>query len=347
MTALPAQRAEEARRVLEVRDLVVAYTRNKGMFHRSEKLRAVNGVSIDVDLGETLGLVGESGCGKTTLGRCVVRLVPAESGTILFEGSDLLGLKGATLRKRRRSIQIVFQNPYSSLDPRMPVDRIVAEPLVTHSNLRGPALRDRVLSLLENVGLGAAHLDRYPHQLSGGQAQRVAIARALSLDPKLIVLDEPTSALDVSVQAQIVNLLEELQRQLGVSYLFISHDLTVVQHISHRIAVMYLGEIVELGPVDDIFERPSHPYTQALLASSPLIERVQRLPKPRLKGSIPSLAQPPAGCRFHTRCPYAYERCPTEVPPPYQVLDSHWARCHLLDEVAERRPAPYRAAAGL
>jgi oligopeptide transport system ATP-binding protein len=342
VTAVTAQSAEMRRPVLEVRDLVVAYTSTKGIFRRSEKLRAVNGVNIDVHPGETLGLVGESGCGKTTLGRCVVRLVPAESGTVRFEGSDLLGLKGSPLRRQRRSIQIVFQNPYSSLDPRMTVDRIVAEPLVTHSDLRGGPLRDRVVSLLEDVGLGAAHLDRYPHQLSGGQAQRVAIARALSLDPKLMVLDEPTSALDVSVQAQIVNLLQELQRKLGVSYLFISHDLTVVQHISHRIAVMYLGEIVEHGPVDDIFERPSHPYTQALLASSPLIERGRRAGKPRLKGTIPSLAQPPPGCRFHTRCPFAYERCPIEVPPPYPVVDSHWARCHLLDEVPEKRPAAYR-----
>jgi oligopeptide transport system ATP-binding protein len=328
--------------LLEVRDLVVAYSAAKRLLRPAARLRAVNGVSFDVNPGETLGVVGESGCGKTTLGRCIVRLVAAQSGSVRFEGRDLLALKGAELRSRRRLMQIVFQNPYSSLDPRMTVEKIVAEPLVTHTDLRGEALRRRVMALLDNVRLGEPHVDRYPHQLSGGQAQRVAIARALALDPKLIVLDEPTSALDVSVQAQIINLLEELQQRLGVGYIFISHDLTVVQHISHRIAVMYLGEIVELGPVDDIFDRPAHPYTQALLASSPLIERVERLPKPRLRGTIPSLAEPPSGCRFHTRCPYVYERCPAEVPPPYPVSETHWARCHLLDEPAERRPAPYR-----
>jgi oligopeptide transport system ATP-binding protein len=341
MTAMAAQGAP----VLEVRDLVVDYATARGLLRPAGKLRAVNGVSFDVYPGETLGLVGESGCGKTTLGRCIVRLVPASSGMVRFDGSDLLALKGPDLRRRRRSIQIVFQNPYSSLDPRMSVDKIVAEPLGTHTDLRGEPLRARVVSLLEDVGLGAPHLDRYPHQLSGGQAQRVAIARALALDPKLIVLDEPTSALDVSVQAQIINLLEELQRRLGVGYLFISHDLTVVQHISHRIAVMYLGEIVESGAVDDVFSRAGHPYTQALLASSPLLERGAP-PKPRLKGTIPSLAQPPSGCRFHTRCPYVYDRCPEEIPPTYSVSDSHWARCHLLDEAPERRPAEYREVVG-
>jgi oligopeptide/dipeptide ABC transporter ATP-binding protein len=341
MTAVPAQAGDQRGPVLEIHDLVVAYATGKGLLRPAKKLRAVNRVSIDVYPGETLGLVGESGCGKTTLGRCVLRLVPAESGTVRFEGRDLLALKGTDLRRQRRLIQIVFQNPYSSLDPRMTVDKIIAEPLVTHTDLRGKGLRNRVVSLLEDVGLGAPHLDRFPHQLSGGQAQRVAIARALALDPKLIVLDEPTSALDVSVQAQIINLLEELQSRLGVSFLFISHDLAVVQHISDRIAVMYLGEIVELGPVDDIFARPAHPYTQALLASSPLIDRAQRRAKPRLKGTVPSLVRPPPGCRFHTRCPYAYDRCPMEIPPPYPLSDSHWARCHLLDEAPEQRPAAY------
>jgi oligopeptide/dipeptide ABC transporter ATP-binding protein len=346
MTAMPAQAIERQDPVLEVRDLVVSYATAKGLLRPPSRLRAVNGVSFDVLPGETLGLVGESGCGKTTLGRCVLRLVPAESGDIRFGGRALLPLKGSELRRQRRSMQIVFQNPYSSLDPRMTVGRIVAEPLQAHTDLRGDQLRNRIVSLLEDVGLGSHHLDRYPHQLSGGQAQRVAIARALALDPKLIVLDEPTSALDVSVQAQIINLLEELQRRLGVSYLFISHDLTVVQHISHRIAVMYLGDIVELGPVDDIFAHPAHPYTQALLAASPLIERARRAPRPRLKGTIPSLAQPPAGCRFHTRCPYAYDRCPQEIPPPYPVSGSHWARCHLLDEDPEQRPRAYRDLVG-
>jgi oligopeptide/dipeptide ABC transporter ATP-binding protein len=344
MTRMPAEAAATRAPVLEVRELAVAYAAGKGLLRPAKKLRAVNGVSFEVYAGETLGLVGESGCGKTTLGRCVVRLVPAESGTVRFDGEDLLALRGAHLRRRRQAIQIVFQNPFGSLDPRMTVERIVAEPLITHSDQRGTRLRNGVLALLENVGLGAAHIDRYPHQLSGGQAQRVAIARALALDPKLMVLDEPTSALDVSVQAQILNLLEGLQRKLGVSYLFISHDLSVVQHISHRIAVMYLGEVVEVGSVDGIFSRPAHPYTQALLASSPRIDRTDRAIPPRLEGTVPSMAQPPPGCRFHTRCPYAFARCVAEAPPPYPISDTHSARCHLLDEAPHERPPAYRDA---
>ena len=327
--------------LLEVRDLVVEYDRSRSVFRRARRLRAVNGVSFSLAPGETLGLVGESGCGKTSLARCILRLAPAAAGEIRFEGVDLLKLQGEELRSRRRAFQTVFQNPFASLDPRMSVEALVAEPLVTHTALRGEALRAKVLTLLDKVGLGETHLDRFAHQLSGGQAQRVAIARALALEPKLIVLDEPTSALDVSVQAQILNLLKQLQDELHVGYLFISHDLSVVQHISHRIGVMYLGELVELGPADDVFDAPAHPYTQALLRAMPRVDALEGGPKTKLQGTIPSLAEPPSGCRFHTRCPYVYDRCPVEVPPPYPAGEHRWARCHLLDEPPEARPASY------
>jgi oligopeptide/dipeptide ABC transporter ATP-binding protein len=320
--------------LLEVRDLVVEYELGKGLLRPARRLRAVNGVSLALEAGETLGLVGESGCGKSSLARAILRLTPATRGEVRFQGRDLLSLEGEELRRRRRAFQIVFQNPFASLDPRLRVEAAVAEPLVTHTSLRGDALRAAVVTALERVGLSEAHLGRWPHQLSGGQAQRVAIARALALVPALVVLDEPTSALDVSVQAQILNLLEELQRELGVSYLFISHDLSVVQHMSDRIGVMYLGEVVELGPAEAVFEAPAHPYTQALLASMPRIEPDAE-PRAALAGTIPSLLDPPSGCRFHTRCPYAYERCPAEVPSAHAASAQHWARCHLLDEPVE------------
>jgi oligopeptide/dipeptide ABC transporter ATP-binding protein len=329
--------------LLEVSDLVVEYEMGKRFLRRARRLRAVDRVSFALGVGETLGLVGESGCGKTSLARAVVRLAPAAGGHIRFQRRDLLGLAGEELRQQRRALQIVFQNPFASLDPRMAVEALVAEPLVTHTDVRGDALRSAVVQLLERVGLSEAHLRRFPHQLSGGQAQRVAIARALALAPTLIVLDEPTSALDVSVQAQILNLLESLQRETGVSYLFNSHYLSVVQHISDRIGVMYLGELVELGSSEAVFERPAHPYTQALLASMPRIDGREE-PGGALSGAIPSLADPPRGCRFHTRCPYAYGRCPAEVPSANAASEAHWARCHLLDEPPEARPAAYAEA---
>jgi oligopeptide/dipeptide ABC transporter ATP-binding protein len=329
--------------LLEVRDLVVEYGMGRELLRPARRLRAVNGVSFALRAGETLGLVGESGCGKTSLARAVMRLAPATSGEVSFQGRDLLRLKGEELRRQRRAVQIVFQNPFGSLDPRMAVEALVAEPLVTHTDLKGSALRTAVMQLLERVGLGETHLGRFAHQLSGGQAQRVAVARALALAPKLIVLDEPTSALDVSVQAQILNLLEALQAETDVSYLFISHDLSVVRHIADRIGVMYLGELVELGPSNQIFDRPAHPYTQALLASMPRIAGAERAPA-ALAGAVPSLVDPPGGCRFHTRCPYAYGRCSNEIPIAIGVSEARWARCHLLDEAPESRPGPYAEA---
>lgn len=329
--------------LVDVRDLVVEYEMGKHLLRTARRLRAVNGVSFEVRAGETLGLVGESGCGKTSVARAVMRLAPAASGEVRFQGRDLLRLEGEALRRQRRAVQIVFQNPFASLDPRMAVEALVAEPLVTHTDMTRSALRNAVVGLLERVGLSEAHLSRFAHQLSGGQAQRVAIARALALAPRLLVLDEPTSALDVSVQAQILNLLKGLQAETGVSYLFISHDLAVVQHMSDRIGVMYLGELVELGPSSAIFDRPAHPYTQALISSMPRIDGRERA-RAALAGTVPSLAAPPSGCRFHTRCPYAYERCPAEIPIPMGASEAHWARCHLLDEAPEARPRPYEKA---
>ena len=329
--------------LLDVRDLVVEYEMGKQLLRSARRLQAVNGVSLELRAGETLGLVGESGCGKSSVARAVMRLVPAASGEVSFQGLDLLRLKGEELRRQRPAVQIVFQNPFASLDPRMVVEALVAEPLVTHTDMNGSALHNAVIALLERVGLNEAHLRRFAHQLSGGQAQRVAIARALALEPRLLVLDEPTSALDVSVQAQILNLLKGLQADTGVSYLFISHDLSVVQHMSDRIGVMYLGELVEFGPSSAIFDRPAHPYTQALISSMPRIDGRGRA-RTALGGAVPSLAAPPSGCRFHTRCPYAYERCPTEIPSAIGASEAHWARCHLLDEAPGTRPRPYEKA---
>jgi oligopeptide transport system ATP-binding protein len=320
--------------LVQARELVKEFRLSGGWLSGGpRRVRAVDRVSFDVARGEVFGLVGESGCGKTTLGRMLLWLIEPTAGQVIFGGQDLTTLKAETLRRLRGQMQIVFQSPLSSLSPRLKVLDIVAEPIRTHNVVSGRAVRERVLELLRQVGLGEQHLDRFPHELSGGQCQRVAIARALALNPRLIVLDEPTSALDVSVQAQIINLLEDLRQAHGLTYLFISHDLSVVQHISDRIGVMYLGQIVEVGPSEAVFDRPLHPYTQALLGSIPLPDAAAGRERKRvvLAGTVPSPANPPPGCRFHTRCPLAQSICREREPHLREVLPGRRVACHLVE----------------
>lgn len=317
--------------MVEVHNLSMEFIRRDRRFgQQKQRVRAIDDVNLEIFPGETMGVVGESGCGKTTLGRCLLRLLEPVSGKVIFDGRDLMALSMARLRPLRREMQIVFQNPFSSLDPRMNVLKLVSEPLLTHTDFRGRELSRQVEDLLIEVGLSSEHMKRFSHQLSGGQAQRVALARALALNPKFLVLDEPTSALDVSVQAQIINLLVELQQRHGLTYLFISHDLGVVQHISDRIAVMYLGQIVERAMSEDIFNSPQHPYTQALLSSTPVPDPDSGSKRIILEGVVPNPANPPSGCRFHTRCPYVMDICSKEEPRNYSVGEDHRATCHLL-----------------
>ena len=316
--------------LLSVKDLVKHFPVRKGLLQRTVgRVHAVDGISFDIGSSETLGLVGESGCGKSTAGKAILKLIEPTAGEIRINGVRIDGLSHHQMRPYRRQLQVVFQDPYSSLNPRLRVRDIIAEPLVNYGVSGGRELEDRVTDLALKVGLREDALDRFPHEFSGGQRQRIGIARALALNPSLIVCDEPVSALDVSVQAQVINLLADLQREFGLSYLFVAHDLAVVEHISHRIAVMYLGRIVEYTDKKSLFTAPQHPYTELLLSAVPVPDPAIKREKRVLQGDVPSPVNPPAGCHFHTRCPYALELCRTATPALRQVRPGHWAACHL------------------
>jgi len=318
--------------LLRVRNLAKEFPLKAGLLARQAgSVHAVDGVDFDIDRSETLGLVGESGCGKSTTGRCVLRLIEPTAGEIQFEGKDVRALDADELRLLRRDIQIIFQDPYASLNPRMSVGAIVGEALIIHQLTKTRRqFEERVVNLLETVGLQADHMGRHPHEFSGGQRQRVGIARALAVEPKLIICDEPVSALDVSIQAQVINLLEDLQEKFGIAYLFIAHDLSVVEHISDRVAVMYLGRIVETAPARELYARPLHPYTEALLSAVPIPDPKVKRQRIRLQGEVPSPINPPSGCHFHPRCPIAqFPLCSSKQPTLEQKSDGHWAACHL------------------
>ena len=318
--------------LVDVRGLKMYFPVTSGMlFQRTvANIKAVDGVSFTVRKGETLGLVGESGCGKTTTGRCILQLYKPTEGQIIFDGQELTSLGTRQMRAMRREMQVIFQDPYSSLNPRMTAGNIIGEPLVVHGLVHGKAeYRERVADLLQNVGLNPYMADRFPHEFSGGQRQRIGVARALSVSPKFIVADEPVSALDVSIQAQIINLLEELQEQFNLTYLFIAHDLSVVRHISDRVGVMYLGHLVEMAERNEIYRNPVHPYTRALLSAVPIPDPVLDAQRERvlLTGEVPSPLNPPSGCVFHPRCPVAEDQCAVAVPELRQVETGHWAAC--------------------
>jgi peptide/nickel transport system ATP-binding protein len=328
--------------LLEVRGLQVHFPITSGLLleRRVGAVRAVDGVDLEVSKGETLGLVGESGCGKSTLGKAILRLVEPTGGTVRFDGVDVTAASGREMRALRRRMQMIFQDPYSSLDPRQSVNSLLSEPLRTHGIAKGRAASAEVRRLLDAVGLPANAADRYPHEFSGGQRQRIGIARALALRPELIVADEPVSALDVSIQAQVVNLLEELQDEFGLTYLVVAHDLAVVRHISDRVAVMYLGSLVEVAPSDDLYARPLHPYTIALLSAIPIPDPIveDRRERILLSGDLPSAADPPPGCRFHTRCPFRQAtRCHDEVPALRALRPDHVVACHWAEDIEAGR----------
>ena len=317
--------------LLRVRDLHKHYPLRGGPFGRAHlAVRAVDGVDLDIRAGETLGVVGESGCGKSTLGRSLLRLIEPSSGEVWFDGQNLLALPAREMRRMRREMQIIFQDPYASLNPRMRIGAIIAEGIEIHGLARGADKRRLVDELLDKVGLSPEYHDRYPHEFSGGQRQRVGIARALAVGPRFIVADEPVSALDISIQAQVLNLLRDLQEQMRLTYLFISHDLRVVEHISHRVAVMYLGKIVERAPRDELYRSPRHPYTRALLSAVPIPNPRMRKERMTLGGEIPSPIDPPAGCAFHPRCPFAEERCRLDPPRLIEGAGEHAVACHVF-----------------
>jgi len=317
--------------LLEVKNLKVHFPVKHGLFSRVRAyVKAVDDVSLTVAAGETVGLVGESGCGKTTLGRAIIRLIEPTAGQIYFHGEAITSLSGGELRRRRRKFQMIFQDPYGSLNPRMTVEQIVGEAIdIHHLAESSSARRKRIMELLEAVGLNSTHIQRYPHEFSGGQRQRIGIARALAVEPKLIVCDEPVSALDVSVQAQIINLLQDLQQRHGIAYLFIAHDLAVVEHISRRVMVMYLGKIVEIAEAKELVRNPKHPYTVALLSAVPVVDPASKRQRLVLAGDVPSPINPPPGCTFHPRCPLVQDICRVEMPPLRELSPGHWVACHV------------------
>ena len=322
--------------LLDVKDLVMHFPLTQGIIFQRKvgAVRAVDGISFQIRRGETLGLVGESGCGKSTTGRAILQLYKPTAGLVNFEGQELTKLKGEQMRRMRRKVQMIFQDPYASLNPRMTVGSIIGEPLEIHNLAKGREKQQRVQELLSVVGLNPYFANRYPHEFSGGQRQRIGIARALAVNPSFIVCDEPISALDVSIQAQIINLLEELQNEFGLTYLFIAHDLSVVRHISDRIAVMYLGKIVELADRLDLYQNPLHPYSKALLSAVPIPDPVIERKRERiiLTGDVPSPVNPPSGCRFHTRCPIAADICRVDEPAFREITPGHWAACHFAED---------------
>ena len=322
-------------KILEVRDIKKYFPIKGGFLQKTiANVKAVDGVSFDVLRGETIGLVGESGCGKSTLGRTIVRLYEPTEGEIIFNGQDIAGFKGQELKHLRKQMQLIFQDPYSSLNPRMNVSTIVGEAMLAHGIVKkGPEFTQRLTEVIEMCGLSSYHINRYPHQFSGGQRQRIGIARALALNPEFVVCDEPVSALDVSIQSQVLNLMMDLQEKMGLSYLFISHDLSVVKHISDRIGVMYLGSLVELADKNDLYDSPMHPYTRALLSAIPIADPTKIKKMEAIIGEIPSNVNTPSGCKFHTRCPYAKDICKEMIPPTKEVSPRHLVACHFAGEI--------------
>ena len=331
--AATSQAPDQAPDLLQVKGLTKYFPIKGGLLSREvDRVHAVDGVSFSIAAGETLGMVGESGCGKSTTGRCILRLIEPSAGEVHFNGQDVTAMNPQALRQVRRDMQIIFQDPFASLNPRMSVEAIIGEALTIHKLTKSPSeYQARVVDLLETVGLNADHMRRFPHEFSGGQRQRIGIARALAVSPKLIVCDEPVSALDVSIQAQVINLLEDLQAKMGLTYLFIAHDLSVVEHISNRVAVMYLGRVVEIAPSRELYTHPKHPYTEALLSAVPIPDPKAKKQRIVLTGDVPNPVNRPTGCHFHPRCPKATERCKVEEPVLKNVGTLHQAACHLND----------------